>query len=35
MMAMEDNCGGALIIRPARGIMALLRMNHLPERSIL
>ena len=33
MMAMENNCGGALIKRPARGILALLRMNRLPERS--
>jgi|GEM_PF-7049828 len=33
MMTMEDNCSGALMKRPARGIMTLLRMNRLPERS--
>ena len=35
MKKKENNCGGALMKRPARGIIALLRMSRLPERSIL
>ena len=35
MTAIINICGGALMKHPAYGIMTLLRMNRLPERSIL
>jgi len=35
MTVIQNSFGGALMKRPACGIIVLLRMNRLPERSIL